>query len=210
MSRGKFIAFEGGEGAGKSTQVRRLAAFLQSRGIETVATREPGGSPGAEQIRALLVTGELQRWDGMTEALLHFAARSDHLVRTVKPALSRGAWVVCDRFVDSTMAYQGYAQGLGREVVENLTRAVLGDFKPDLTLVLDLPPRIGLRRTDDRGTAENRYERMDPKFHETLRSAFLDIAKREPNRCAVVDASGSEDEVEQAIRAAVTARLGLG
>ena len=208
-ARGRFITFEGGEGAGKSTQVKRLAATLRAAGIDCVETREPGGAPGAEEIRRLLVTGEIHRWDPATEALLHMAARREHLVRTVWPALDAGRWVISDRFADSTMAYQGYAQGVGRETVEALYRAAVGAFAPDLTLVLDVPPGMGLKRTDERQHDETRYERMAGAFHVTLREAFLDIARREPERCAVVDGTGGVDEVEATIRAVVAARLGV-
>lgn len=208
MARGRFITFEGGEGAGKSTQLRLLADALTASGIEVVATREPGGSPGAEEIRKLLVTGEPGRWDAETEALLHFAARRDHLMRIVWPALERGAWVLCDRFADSTMAYQGYAQGLGRERVEALYRLVVGDFVPDLTLVIDVPTERGLERAGARAGHETRYERMGSPFHTRLRDAFLDIAKREPQRCVVVDGSGAVESVAGLIRRAVREKLG--
>lgn len=208
MARGRFITFEGGEGAGKSTQLRLLADALTASGIEVVATREPGGSPGAEEIRKLLVTGEPGRWDAETEALLHFAARRDHLTRIVWPALERGAWVLCDRFADSTMAYQGYAQGLGRERVEALYRLVVGDFVPDLTLVIDVPTERGLERAGARAGHETRYERMGSTFHTRLREAFLDIAKREPQRCVVVDGSGAVESVAGLIRRAVREKLG--
>ncbi len=208
MARGRFITFEGGEGAGKSTQLRRLADALIASGVDVVMTREPGGSPGAEEIRKLLVTGEPGRWDAETEALLHFAARRDHLIRTVWPALERGAWVLSDRFADSTMAYQGYAQGLGRERVADLYRLVVGDFAPDLTLILDVPSDQGLERAGGRGHDETRYERMGKAFHARLREAFLDIAKREPRRCTVIDSTGPVDAVANAIRRAVRERLG--
>jgi len=212
-ARGRFITLEGGEGAGKSTQQRRLAAWLRAGGREVVETREPGGSPGAEEIRRLLVTGAAGRWDPMTEALLIFAARRDHLSQTVEPALARGAWVVCDRFVDSTMAYQGYAQGLGRAAVETLYTLVVGDLKPDLTLVLDLPIAEGLKRAQARNGAaalgEDRYEQMDLRFHERLRAGFHDIVAREPARCVLVDAAGDADAVAARIAAAVSERLGV-
>ncbi|MBC7952604.1 MAG: dTMP kinase [Rhodospirillaceae bacterium] len=207
MERGRFITFEGGEGAGKSTQLKMLAEALARAGIEVVTTREPGGSKGAEAIRALLVTGEVDRWDAHTEALLHTAARRDHLVKTVWPALERGAWVVCDRFADSTLAYQGYGHGLPKDFILGLTRLAIGDFAPDLTLILDLPVEEGLKRAGGRGGAEDRYERMGSPFHERLRQGFLDIAKLEPDRCAVIDATASLDAVHQSIMAAIKGRL---
>jgi len=204
---GKFITLEGGEGAGKSTHAKRLVAALAEAGIEAVATREPGGAPGAEEIRKILVEGAAGRWAPLTETLLHFAARAEHVARTIRPALDRGAWVVCDRFVDSTMAYQGYAQGVGRAKVEEVARAVLGGFRPDLTLILDVPAEQGLARSAKRGGGGTRYESMGLEFHAKLREAFLDIAKREPDRCFLIDATRSKDDVAAAIRAAVRARL---
>jgi len=210
---GRFITLEGGEGAGKSTQQRRLTDWLRRGGREVVETREPGGSPGAEEIRTLLVTGPAGRWDAVTEALLHFAARRDHLRQTIEPALARGSWVVCDRFADSTMAYQGYGHGLGRAPVEALYALVVGSLKPDLTLVLDLPVAEGLARAQRRnggGTQqEDRYEQMDLGFHERLREGFHDIVAREPDRCLLIDARGDEDAVAARIQAAVTERLGV-
>lgn len=208
MTKGRFITLEGGEGGGKSTQVFRLADRLRRAGLQVVATREPGGAEGAEIIRKLLVSGDPGRWDAMTELLLHFAARRDHLRRTIWPALERGHWVVCDRFADSTMAYQGYGQGLGRTPVDTVYRLVVGDFKPDLTLILDLPAADGLGRADTRG-GENRYERMDLAFHERLRQGFLEIARGEPERCVVIDASRPIDTVAEAIAAAVRSRLSV-
>lgn len=204
---GRFITFEGGEGAGKSTQVRLLADALRGRGLDVVQTREPGGAPGAEQIRALLVNGDVARWDSTTEALLHFAARRDHLVKTVWPALQRGQWVISDRFADSTMAYQGYGHGLPHDLVHGLYALAVGDFSPDLTLILDLPVEAGLERAVGRGGGEDRYERMDVAFHQRLRRGFLDIAAAEPGRCAVIDAQGSPDAVHRAVLEAVTGRL---
>lgn len=213
---GRFITLEGGEGAGKSTQVKRLAAELARRGIEAVQTREPGGTAGAEAIRALLVSGDTGRWDAMTETLLHYAARRDHVERTIKPALQRGIWVISDRFADSTMAYQGYAGGLGPEKVTAIHRLVLGDFHPDLTVMLDLPVETGLARAHGRlsgqpqlGHMEDRYERMGVEFHDTLRRAFHDIAAKAPQRCRLIDATGDVDEVGGAIWNAVAAHFGL-
>jgi len=207
LAQGRFITLEGGEGAGKSTHVKRLCDALAGIGIEAVATREPGGAPSAEQIRQLLVEGDAGRWDKLTETLLHFAARAEHVARTVRPALERGTWVVSDRFIDSTMAYQGYAQGVGRAKVEEIARAVLGDFRPDLTVILDLPPEQGLERAAKRAHGGTRYESMGLAFHRRLREAFLDIAKREPDRCVVIDATQTKDKVHQDILAALRGRL---
>ena len=209
MTRGRFITLEGGEGAGKSTQIRLLADALAACGKDVVVTREPGGSKGAEEIRALLVSGETGRWGPVTEALLHTAARRDHLERTVWPALDAGSWVICDRFFDSTMAYQGYGLGLGPALIGALQTTALGDFRPDLTLILDLPVEVGLARANARRGGEDRYERMDLDFHRRLRDGFLDIAGREPDRCAVIDAAHPVEAVQAAILDAVTRRLGV-
>ena len=209
MTRGRFITLEGGEGAGKSTQIRLLADALAACGKDVVMTREPGGSKGAEEIRALLVSGETGRWGPVTEALLHTAARRDHLERTVWPALDAGSWVICDRFFDSTMAYQGYGLGLGRDLIGTLQITALGDFRPDLTLILDLPVEAGLARANARRGGEDRYERMNLDFHRRLRDGFLDIARREPDRCAVIDAAHPVETVQAAILDAVTRRLGV-
>lgn len=206
---GRFVTFEGGEGGGKSTNLRMLAEALEAAGLTVVATREPGGSKGAEEIRKLLVEGAVDRWDRMSEALLHYAARRDHVERLIRPALERGDWVISDRFSDSTMAYQGYGHGLGREAIEQLHTLTVGDLKPDLTLILDLPVETGLVRAGSRGDNETRYERMADGFHQRLRDGFLDIARREPSRCAVIDATASLETVQQAIRDAVADRLGV-
>lgn len=208
--RGKFITLEGGEGAGKSTQIARLVGFLRGRGVDVVQTREPGGAPGAEAIRALLVSGDTGRWTPLTEALLHSAARADHLARTVRPALDAGQWVVSDRFTDSTLAYQGYGHGLGVERVRALNDLVTEGLAPDLTLILDLPVEVGMARAGSRGGAEDRYERMGRDFHERLRRGFLDIAKAEPARCVVIDAAGEIDAVAAAVARAVEQRLPAG
>jgi dTMP kinase len=207
---GRFITLEGGEGAGKTTQLRRLSDALRSDGHDVLSSREPGGSPGAEEIRALIVSGELGRWDAVTEALLLYAARRDHLERTIRPALAAGRWVLCDRFADSTMAYQGYGHGLGRAAVADLHRAAIGDFRPDLTLILDLPVETGLRRAAKRagqGIAEDRFERMGRAFHQRLREGFLDIARQEPDRCRVIDADRDADAVAADLIAAVRDRF---
>lgn len=204
MARGRLITLEGGEGAGKSTQCPRLLKRLRAHGRRAIATREPGGTPEAEAVRGLLVENapEPRTWDATSEALLHFAARRSHAKRLIEPALARGDWVVCDRFVDSTMAYQGYAMGLGRGAVETLHRLVLDGLRPDLTLILDLPVADGVARVRSRGK-ESRYEMRDTAFHEAVRQAFLDIARREPDRCTVIDARGEVDAVAAAIERAV-------
>ena len=207
MTRGLFITLEGGEGCGKSTQVKRLGALLESEGYDVVLTREPGGSPGAEAIRALLVTGDPDRWDAMTEALLFFAARRDHVERTIRPAIVAGKVVISDRFADSNMAYQGYGHDLGRDTIEHLYALTLGEFKPDLTLILDLPVEEGLKRATARGGNEQRFEDMDVAFHHRLRDGFLDIAKRDPQRCRLIDASGTETEVSGIVSACVLSAL---
>ena len=206
--RGRFITLEGGEGAGKSTQIRLLAEALQAGGRSVLTTREPGGSDGAEEIRALLVKGEVMRWDGMTEALLNYAARRDHVVKVIEPALAAGRWVISDRFFDSTTAYQGVGHGVDRPHLDALRRVAIDDFAPDLTLILDLPVADGLARAHGRGGDEDRYERMGRDFHERLRRAFLDIAAAEPERCAVIDAGAEVEAVQAAIMTEVETRLG--
>ncbi len=203
MARGRFITIEGGEGAGKSTQIGMLGDWLRERGIAVTTTREPGGSPGAEAIRTLLVEGDAARWDGLTEALLHFAARRDHLVKTVWPALDRGEWVISDRFADSTKAYQGYGHGLDPQTIDRLYEIAVGAFRPDLTLILDIPVEHGLARAARRAGRETRYESMDVDFHRRLRQGFLEIARAEPQRCMVIDATGSPEAVQVAIRMAM-------
>lgn len=211
MSRGKFITFEGGEGAGKSTQVRRLVTRLQAAGLDVVATREPGGSLGAEAIRALVLTGSADRWSPVTETLLMYGARRDHIERTIVPALERGAWVVCDRFADSTRAYQGGAGGVAPELIAALEDHVLAEVRPDLTLIFDLPVEVGLARAESHAAAsghtETRFESKGVVFHERLRAAFREIAATEPDRCVLVDAGDTIEGVEAAIWGAVDQRL---
>ena len=208
MARGRFITFEGGEGTGKSTQVRRLVERLKVAGREAVATREPGGSPGAETIRDLLVRGEADRWSPVTETLLMYAARRDHIERVIRPALARGAWVICDRFADSTRAYQGVAGGADPALISALETFVLEEVRPDLTLVLDLPADLGLERAAVRAGVETRFESKGEAFHARLREAFLTIAAAEPQRCAVIDGAASVEAVGEAVWATVGARLG--
>lgn len=201
--RGRFITFEGGEGSGKSTQARRLAERLAARGLDVVSTREPGGSPGAEDIRALALNGAAERWSPTTETLLMYAARSDHLERTIRPALGRGAWVVCDRFADSSRAYQGAGGGVDMGFIEAMDAAVVGETQPDLTLIFDLPVELGLERALTRGGADLRFESKGLAFHQRLRDGFQRIAADHPQRCRIIDAAGDPDAVFARVWAAV-------
>ncbi|WP_269513657.1 dTMP kinase [Brevundimonas subvibrioides] len=203
MSRGRFITFEGGEGTGKSTQVARLVDRLRAQGHEVLRTREPGGSHGGEAIRELVVRGSADRWSARTELLLMFAARSDHLEQTILPALEAGHWVVCDRFADSSRAYQGLAGGAETAFVEALDRYVVGRDQPDLTLVLDLPAEVGLERALARAQGDTRFESKGIAFHQALRQAFQSIVETHPERCRLIDATGSIDAVEARVLAAV-------
>jgi len=208
MTSGRFITLEGGEGAGKSTQAPLLVAALEQAGIKAVATREPGGSAGAEAIRRLLLEGDVERWDARSETLLLTAARHDHVVKLIKPALARGIWVVSDRFADSTVAYQGYGRGQPLADIALMHRLALDDFVPDLTLILDLPVETGLARAAAR-TAADRFERRDRAFHERLRQGFRAIAASAPARCVLIDAMPGPETVHRAILAAVAERLKL-
>lgn len=209
MARGRFITLEGGEGAGKTTQVKRLAARLGAQGLEIVTTREPGGSPGAESIRDLVLNGAADRWSPVTETLLMYAARRDHIERVIRPALDRGAWVICDRFADSTRAYQGAAGGTDPALISALEAHILEDVRPHLTLVFDLPPEVGLERAHARVGGEMRFESKGMAFHTRLREGFRAIAEAEPERCVLVDATQSMDAVEAAVWQAVAERLAV-
>lgn len=211
MAAGKFITFEGGEGAGKSTQADLLAERLNESGHETLLTREPGGSARAEEIRDFLLSGHARGYGSLGEALLFFAARDDHLEQTIRPALEAGRWVICDRFSDSTRAYQGAAGGVSPSVLTTLERIVVSDTKPDMTIILDLSPEEGLRRAagvagKDAETPD-RFEGMDIGFHKALRQAFLDIAEAEPGRCLVLDAMEPASAVAESVWEAVVERL---
>ena len=207
MSRGRFITIEGGEGAGKTTQVRLLVAALERARIPAKATREPGGSPGGEAIRRLLLEGASERWDAVGEALLLVAARSDHVARLIAPSLAQGVWVVSDRFADSTFAYQGYGRGLALEDLATLHRFALGNFAPDLTVILDLPAEIGLARAKARASVDDRFELLDQAFHERLRQGFRQIAAEDGARCVLIDGSNDLQTVHRAILDAVESRL---
>lgn len=198
MTQGRFITLEGGEGAGKTTQSGLLAQALTARGIGVLRTREPGGSPGAELLRGILLGGSID-WSPRAETLLHFAARAEHVAKTVRPAIEAGTWVICDRFYDSTMAYQGYGQGADRAFIAEQIR-LLG-IDPDLTLVLDVPEAVAVARMRQRGGDADRYERLDAGFHARVRQGFRAIAAAEPDRCVMVDASGDIEAVRAAIAA---------
>ena len=206
--RGRFITFEGGEGVGKSTQVARLAERLADRVGAPLLTREPGGSDGAERIRELLVTGATDRWSSLSEALLIFAAREVHLRRAIRPALESGRWVICDRFSDSTRAYQGAAGGVSSALISALEGEVIGQTRADLTLILDVPVETGLQRALARGGGEGRFEAKGLAFHERLRAEFHAIAAAEPERCVVIPAHGAPAEVEVRIWDAVCQKFG--
>ncbi|ESQ94251.1 dTMP kinase [Asticcacaulis benevestitus] len=185
---GRFITFEGGEGAGKSTQVKALVARLRAQGLEVVQTREPGGSPGAEALRDLLVQGDATRWSAVSELLMMYAARADHLEKVIRPALARGAWVICDRFADSSRAYQGAGGGVAPAFIEQVDQVVVGRTQPDLVLVMDMPVEVGLKRAYDRGDIENRFESKGAAFHERLRAGFIARAAAHPERYRLIDA----------------------
>jgi dTMP kinase len=202
--RGFFITFEGGEGAGKSTQARRLAASLEAAGYETVLTREPGGTKGAEAVRALLLDPATELAP-LADTLLHFAARADHVANVIKPALGRGAVVICDRFYDSTMAYQGYGMGVDVGVIATLVRLI--GLIPDVSLFLELPEHEARRRLAGRGLAADRYDLMGEEMRARIAHGFLSIAAAEPDRCVMIDAAPDVDEVSAAILSCVTARL---
>jgi dTMP kinase len=206
---GVFITFEGGEGTGKSSHARDLAESLRKDGRKVVLTREPGGAPGAEDIRALLVTGTVGRWSPEAETLLNYAAREAHLRETIRPALLRGDLVLCDRFMDSSRAYQGFAGGGDMELIEALERMIVGATRPDLTLILDVDPELGLKRAKGRGAGtEDRFEKKGLEFHHRLRKGFLEIAAQDPQRCRVIDSSRPYAAVAEDIRRAVAPLAG--
>lgn len=207
VARGRFISFEGGEGVGKSTQVRLLADRLRASGRDVLSTREPGGTEGAEALRDLIVRGDIARWSPLAETLILNAARADHLERLIRPALARGGWVVCDRFADSTRAYQGAGGGADLALIAALENAVVGADRPDLTLILDLDPGMGLSRAEERLAAETRFERKGLDFHRRLREGFRAVAARDPGRCVLIDAGPGVESVSAAVWRAVAERL---
>jgi dTMP kinase len=206
---GLFVTFEGGEGTGKSTHARRLSERLTEAGRSVVLTREPGGSPGAEDLRKLLITGDTKRWSAKAEALLNYAARDAHLRETIKPALERGDIVICDRFIDSTRVYQGYAGGCDMALIDMLEQHIVGHDRPALTLILDVEASQGLVRAKGRGgPGEDRFERMQLSFHQKLREGFREIARLEPERCRLIDSSREPEAVARDIWAAVAPLAG--
>lgn len=204
--RGRLITFEGGEGVGKSTQIKAMAATLVAAGVDVVTTREPGGTPGAEAIRSLVTEGSADRWSPLTETLLFLAARQDHVERRIEPALAEGRWVLCDRFIDSTRVYQGIAGTLGLDLIDRLHRTLFEKIRPDLTLLLDMPVEAGLARRQAAGEG-NRFEQKVMDFHHAVRAGFRDLAASEPERLVLIDAEPSEAIVTASIAAVVADRL---
>lgn len=192
--RGKFITFEGGEGGGKSTQAARMAGYLRGKGLEVLETREPGGTPESEALRDLLVQGDPDRWSALSELLLITAARVEHVNRLIEPALTEGKWVICDRFADSTLAYQGIAGELGLELVEQLQKLAVGATAPDVTFLLDVRAEAGLQRAEKRGGAA-RFEKKGAAFHQTVRDGFLALANENPQRIVLIDGEDTFDNV---------------
>lgn len=216
MEQGLFITFEGGEGSGKTTQINRLSSTLSQLGYKVLTTREPGGTPEGEKIRDLIVQRDAGNWVPMAEVLLLFAARIMHVSKVIKPALEEGKIVICDRFADSTTAYQGYGHGVDQHVLDEINTIAMGHFKPDITFILDIDPEVGLQRSDRRLAAEqfqvkqreDRYEQLDIEFHKRLRRGFLDIAQKEPDRCHILDGSQDIDTVSKQIADIVRGKVG--
>jgi dTMP kinase len=204
---GHFITFEGGEGSGKSTQAKRLAERLKLRGHEVVLTREPGGSPGAEAIRHLLLSGIAKPLGPEAETFMFAAARDDHVSTLIRPALARGAWVICDRFIDSTRVYQGALGNVDQRLIRALERLVTAETMPDLTLILDVPPEVGLSRAHGRGEGTDRFEAEHVEYHRLLREAYREIAEQEPERCVLIDGSPSADSIAVRIWMLVSERF---
>ena len=212
---GRFITFEGGDGCGKSTQAKLLAEYLQTKNIQTVLTKEPGGTPEGKILRELLVTGDKDKFDAISECLLYYADRRNHLNKVVWPAMQDGKWVISDRYADSTEAYQyyGYDKRVDFATLQGLYKIVAGDFKPDLTFILDIDPEKGMRRSFAKAEAmaikELRFESRQIEFHRNLRQGFLEIAKREPERCVVINADDDIANIQQQIIRTVTEKFGI-
>lgn len=210
---GKFISFEGGEGCGKTTQLKLLAETLREKAIELITTRELGGTPGAEALRPVMQSGDVDRWDAISEALIVYAGRHDHTVRKIRPTLEAGQWVLTDRYFDTSWVYQGYAAGQPIENVQAIQRIAIGDFKPDLTLVFDIDVETGLARAmhdaAQRVEENTRFERKGHAYHQRVRDGFLTILKDNPDRCVRIDAAGTIDEVRARVWQVVSERFGL-
>lgn len=215
MAKGKFITFEGGEGTGKSTQLKLLASYLEQLNIPVVQTKEPGGTELGQELRKMLVTGDKDKMDAVAEALLYYADRRIHLTKKVWPAIDEGKWVLSDRFADSSVAYQyyGYDKRVPFQTLENLYKLAVGDFKPDLTVLLDLDPKVGLARSMEKAghmaVKETRHESRELEFHQRLRNGYLEMAKAEPQRFVVINANQSIESLHQEIVAVVTERFGF-
>jgi dTMP kinase len=205
-----MIVIDGVDGSGKGVQTRRLLQSLVDAGQQAILTREPGGSPAAEDIRALLVKGEPEKWDSMTELLLMYAARRSHLRDTIWPQLESGKWVISDRFADSSRAFQGIAGDLGLDTVEQIHQTVVGDFKPELVLILDIPESIALTRASDRGGNEDRFEKKGANYHARVRNAFLQIARSDQQQYQIIDANQTMNQVSEDIIIVINDRFGLG
>ena len=198
MLNKRFITFEGGEGSGKSTQIKILKNKL-SKKHKVIITREPGGTKEAELIRSLLVKGKSNKWSGTTEVLLNFTARKDHVDKVILPSLKKNMWVLCDRFSDSTLAYQGYGRNVSEDLIKNLNKSLINNLKPKITFLFDIDPKIGLRRSKKRNNNELRYENMPLSYHKKIRNAYLDMAKKNKKRIKIIDASLDEDSISEII-----------
>jgi dTMP kinase len=208
MLKAKFITFEGGEGCGKTTQSKLLYQAFLKENLNCFHTREPGGTKEAESIRELLLAGEANKWDKVSEILLHMAARNEHLVKVIKPKLVAGHYVICDRFIDSTLAYQGYGHDLGQPIIKMLHNLAIGDFYPDLTFILDMPVEKSLKRARARTIGADRYENMDYNFHYKVRQGFQEIAKADPSRCIIIDANQPLKKIHKLIIDTVNNKFG--
>lgn len=207
MPRGLFITFDGGEGGGKTTLCARLADWLREQGQDVVLTREPGGTAGAQEIRSLLVTGEPDRWLPISEIMLYAAARHDNCKRVIEPALQAGTTVLCDRFNESTIAYQGYGHGQNIDDIRSILNIATSELEPDLTFIMDLPAELAIQRSRGASVAEDRFEKIPIDFHQRLRNGYLELARQSPNRCNVIDATQPLDKVFKDIIAVVQAKL---
>lgn len=207
--KSNFISFEGGEGSGKSTQLKLLAESFKKAGLPFITTREPGGSPGGERIRSLLVSGDVDSWNPLSETLLFNAARADHIQRLIAPALANGKTVICDRFIDSTIVYQGIGKGLGTAYIKSLHHMLFGNFMPNLTIMLDIAPEVGIRRALACSGEETRFEGLDIEFHRRIRAGFQAIAESEPERCVIINAAQEADAIHRQITETIRIRCGI-